>query len=766
MATTTASRGDGAEDADTATTSADKQVAAAGEDAQVSITSNPVVGASASNTAHAATIFTTIEVLITNASDPIFPRDCIFAPTLPPSINASNPLSRKNRSSTAHSYDNTSPSTPFPITKISLGPNNLPVIHTFDKTYDRHYEMPILYRSEKYLIINKPHYVRVDGDPEKSPTIEQLLQLAFPEHDMFYLVHQLDFVTSGVHVWALNRHAARRISSQFAQRTVKKTYNAIVQGHVEEDVFTVEHDLADMPNDKHKRICLATPDNPGKPATTHFIVLRRGTVSGRPATYLRIHPITGRRHQIRVHLASRGHPIVGDYLYQEPLWEEAPRTMLHARAIFVPLPGEPPLEVDAGEALEGYMDKDSEEDSRKDPLEWSARIGKEWSRQHVARWLRSATLGERSVGSSDSGIFPGCVQEGGKTPNTMSTLPATFKAAVVAEANAPFEIKILPLPNVEENEVLIKTEACGICRGDQHCVEGHFPGVSFPRVPGHEIIGKVAAVGSKVPARIKPGLRVGLGWIAGHCGQCDVCRKGDFGLCHGAGSGVTGITKDGGFAEYVVARHEAVAVVPQDVEQTPAELAPLMCAGLTCFNSIRHQENVRPGDVVVVQGIGGLGHVAIQICKAFGFRTIAVSTSSKKKDLALSLGADDYIDTSTQNASQLLTQRYGGAKLLVATAPSAKEITALLGGMGMDSTILMLAAGDPIPINPGWLISKRARIVGWPSGHSKDSEETITFAGSRKIKCVVEEFPLEKVDEAYKRMIDGSVRFRSVLVFP
>ncbi|KAJ3215707.1 RNA pseudouridylate synthase domain-containing protein 1 [Dinochytrium kinnereticum] len=234
------------------------------------------------------------------------------------------------------------------------------LLHGFDPQYNRSFEIEILHLDENYIVIDKPFYVRIDGPTDKSPTIEHILKTAFPTVPVFHLIHQLDFVTSGVHVWGLNRHAARRACSQFAQRTVRKTYNAIVEGHIVLDEFEVDKHIADMVNDPHKRMCIGSIENPGRPAKTLFKTLIRTTFHSKPVSYLHITPITGRRHQIRVHLHSIGHPIVGDYLYQEPLMAESPRTMLHARSIFVPLPTGN-LQIDSGDALLGYLNNSASE---------------------------------------------------------------------------------------------------------------------------------------------------------------------------------------------------------------------------------------------------------------------------------------------------------------------------------------------------------------------------------------------------------------------
>ncbi|KAI9366846.1 zinc-type alcohol dehydrogenase [Zopfochytrium polystomum] len=287
----------------------------------------------------------------------------------------------------------------------------------------------------------------------------------------------------------------------------------------------------------------------------------------------------------------------------------------------------------------------------------------------------------------------------------------------------------LPLPVPADNEVLIKVEACGVCYGDVHAITT--PGV-YPRTPGHEVIGRIAKAGARVPSRYAPGARIGVGWAGGHCFNCDPCRQGAFASCSAAPPLITGMTRPGGYAEYMVARYEAVAFVPEDGDA--AEMAPLMCAGAcTCFNSIRNM-GVPPGSVVAVQGIGGLGHLALQICRRFGFRT-------RLKAL-------------------------GGARLIVATAPSSEAIEPLVDALGLYGTLLLLAVpGAPLKVSAVQLVHHRARVMGWNSGHAKDSEETIEFCKANNVVCQVERFSLDEVVTAYNKMKDASVRFRSVLVF-
>ncbi|KAI9357568.1 zinc-type alcohol dehydrogenase [Zopfochytrium polystomum] len=336
-------------------------------------------------------------------------------------------------------------------------------------------------------------------------------------------------------------------------------------------------------------------------------------------------------------------------------------------------------------------------------------------------------------------------------------LSASYRAARADVQGGDLYVVSLPLPVPDDNEVLIKVEACGVCYGDVHAITT--PGV-YPRTPGHEVIGRIAKAGARVPSRYAPGARIGVGWAGGHCFNCDPCRQGAFASCSAAPPLITGMTRPGGYAEYMVARYEAVAFVPEDGDA--AEMAPLMCAGLTCFNSIRNM-GVPPGSVVAVQGIGGLGHLALQICRRFGFRTVAITTSPSKAEAALALGADEAV---APDAAVARLKALGGARLIVATAPSSEAIEPLVDALGLYGTLLLLAVpGAPLKVSAVQLVHHRARVMGWNSGHAKDSEETIEFCKANNVVCQVERFSLDEVVTAYNKMKDASVRFRSVLVF-
>jgi len=338
----------------------------------------------------------------------------------------------------------------------------------------------------------------------------------------------------------------------------------------------------------------------------------------------------------------------------------------------------------------------------------------------------------------------------------LSNLPKTYKAAVFESANSPFVLKDIELKHPSPGQVLVKVIAVGICHSDAGVSAGAF-GNSFPIIPGHEIIGDVAEVGEG-EHRWKVGDRVGGPWHGGHDAVCKQCQRGQFQMCQN--EAINGVTMDGGYAEYVLLRTEAVASVPTDVD--PVEYAPILCAGITVFNSIRRLK-IQVGDLVAVQGLGGLGHLAIQYANKMGYRVVALSSGSSKKEFALKLGAHEYIDTSKEDANSKLHEM-GGAALIVATAPNSKAIGPLTGGLEAGGLLLVLAPCGEISVNSLDLIGKAAGVVGFPSGHALDSEEAIAFTKLHGIRCMVEKFPLKDVQKAYDHMLSGDVRFRSVLV--
>ena len=303
----------------------------------------------------------------------------------------------------------------------------------------------------------------------------------------------------------------------------------------------------------------------------------------------------------------------------------------------------------------------------------------------------------------------------------------------------------------------MKVQACGVCHSDSLTKEGLWPGLVYPRSPGHEIMGVIDAVGEGTEPW-KAGDRVGIGWHGGHCGRCESCRRGDFVTC--VRLQVPGISYDGGYSEFVSAPFEALARVPSEL--APEEAAPLMCAGVTTFNALRHS-GAQPGDLVAIQGIGGLGHLGVQFANKFGFETVAIGRGEDKKSLALKLGARTYIDSKSQDVARELLG-LGGARVILATASDGKSMGGLIDGLKIGGTLVIVGASpDPFPVSTPQLILVRKSIVGWPSGTSIDSEDALKFAAANGVRPMIEVFPLERAAEAYDRMISGKVRFRSVL---
>lgn len=334
---------------------------------------------------------------------------------------------------------------------------------------------------------------------------------------------------------------------------------------------------------------------------------------------------------------------------------------------------------------------------------------------------------------------------------------AKMKAVQVSKANGPFELVERDIPSPGPGQVRIKVEACGICHSDAFVKSGGYPGLKLPRIPGHEIAGRVDAVGANV-TQWKAGDRAGVGWHGGHCFVCNACRRGLFINCEKGQ--VTGISFDGGYAEYAVVPAEAVARIPEKLQA--AETGPLLCAGITTYNALRNS-GARSGDTVAVQGIGGLGHLAIQYAARMGFRTIAVSRGADKEELARQLGAHEYVDTQKASAAEGL-QKLGGADLLLATAPHADAIASTIDGLKPRGKLLIVAAPfEPMKVSAMGLLSGK-EIAGWPSGSAIDSEDTMQFSALTGVKPRIETFKLEQVEEAYAKMMDNKVRFRAVLV--
>jgi D-arabinose 1-dehydrogenase-like Zn-dependent alcohol dehydrogenase len=333
---------------------------------------------------------------------------------------------------------------------------------------------------------------------------------------------------------------------------------------------------------------------------------------------------------------------------------------------------------------------------------------------------------------------------------------ATMTAIQVSKAGGDFQQVERPIPEPAAGQVRIRVEACGVCHSDVLVKEGVWPGITYPRVPGHEIVGRIDAIGGGVSAW-PAGERVGVGWHGGHCFHCDPCRQGDFINCQRLH--ITGISGDGGYAQYMIARQEALARFPAALDAV--EAAPLLCAGITTFNALRNS-GARGGDRVAVQGIGGLGHLGVQFAARLGFITIAISAGKDKETLARKLGATHYIDAGRGDPAAAL-QKLGGAHLILATAPSARAIAPLVGGLTPRGKLLIVGAdAEPMNIHPIALLSGRT-VAGWPSGTARDSEDTLSFSQLQGVRPMVETFPLARAAEAYAHMLSGKARFRVVL---
>jgi len=336
-------------------------------------------------------------------------------------------------------------------------------------------------------------------------------------------------------------------------------------------------------------------------------------------------------------------------------------------------------------------------------------------------------------------------------------MPDTMQAAVVPEPGADFEVVERDVPEPDPGEVRVSVDACGICHSDVFTKEGTNPDISYPRIPGHEVAGHVDAVGDAVDAW-DVGDRVGVGWHGGHCSTCDQCRQGNFLQCENGE--VTGLSYDGGYAEYMTAPSEALARIPESLDAAAA--APLLCAGVTTFNALRNSD-ANVGDLVAVQGVGGLGHLGIQYAHAAGFETAAISRTPEKESLAKELGADHFINAADVDAGQRL-QELGGADVVLATAPSSDAISSIVSGIGVDGSVEVVGVpGEPVEVSAMQLVQTRGGVEGWASGHARDSQDTLEFSSLRDIAPEIETYPLEEVETAYGRMIDNEARFRAVL---
>lgn len=329
-----------------------------------------------------------------------------------------------------------------------------------------------------------------------------------------------------------------------------------------------------------------------------------------------------------------------------------------------------------------------------------------------------------------------------------------MKAIQVDAPGADFKLVTREVSEPKENEVLIKVEACGVCHGDSVIKEGHFPGLTYPRIPGHEVVGIITKLGSQTKYW-KVGERVGVGWHGGHCGFCPACRKGLFGACE---TGLTtGLNVDGGYAEYMIARMEVLTQIPDEFSSELA--APLLCAGRTTFGALKYS-NLKGGDLVAIQGLGGLGHLGLQYANKLGCKTAAISRGKDKKELALKLGANYYFDSTTDNVAKEL-MKLGGAKVILCTAPNSKAISELVDGLTPDGEIIIVSfSNEPLQITPAQLMRGGKSIKGWVGGTPDDA---IKFSQINNIKPVIQTFSLEDAAIAYDKMINAKVHFRAVL---
>jgi D-arabinose 1-dehydrogenase-like Zn-dependent alcohol dehydrogenase len=334
---------------------------------------------------------------------------------------------------------------------------------------------------------------------------------------------------------------------------------------------------------------------------------------------------------------------------------------------------------------------------------------------------------------------------------------SSMRRVQVSRPNGPFEIVETEIPEPGSGSVRIRVQACGVCHSDTISKEGIMPGIQYPRVPGHEVVGIIDAVGPNV-AGWRTGDRAGVGWHGGNCGYCDACRGGNSFACQ-TRTDVTGVTYDGGYADYMIARAEALARIP--VELSAEEAAPLMCAGVTTFNCLRNA-GARSGDAVAILGLGGLGHLAVQFAAKMGFRTIAVARGKDKESLARQLGASQYIDNQTQDPAAELTKS-GGARVILATVTSSDAMQQAIGGLAPNGTLMIIGAVPSLQVPSMQLLLARQSVKGWYSGTSIDSQDTLAFSVLSGVRSMNEVFPLERVNEAYDRMLSGRARFRVVL---
>jgi D-arabinose 1-dehydrogenase-like Zn-dependent alcohol dehydrogenase len=334
---------------------------------------------------------------------------------------------------------------------------------------------------------------------------------------------------------------------------------------------------------------------------------------------------------------------------------------------------------------------------------------------------------------------------------------ARMRAVQVTSANGPFELVERDIPEPPAHHVRVKVQACGVCHSDAITKHGLFP-IQYPRVPGHEVVGIVDALGADVAPEWQVGQRVGVGWFGGSCGHCERCRRGDFITC--VNGKIPGISYDGGYADYMIAPFDALAAVPEELSSEDA--APLLCAGITTFNALRNS-GFKPGEVVAVLGIGGLGHLGVQYAAKSGCHTIAIARGKDKEPLARKLGAHHYIDSGTENVAAEL-MKFGGAKVVLATATNAKAMADTIGGLAPDGRVIVLGvAPEPIEVPSLDIVLTRRGVVGWPSGTSIDCEDTLKFSVLTDVRPMIETMPLEHAAEAYDKMMSGAARFRMVI---
>ncbi len=332
-----------------------------------------------------------------------------------------------------------------------------------------------------------------------------------------------------------------------------------------------------------------------------------------------------------------------------------------------------------------------------------------------------------------------------------------MRAMAAVAPGEKLELQTREIPTPGAREVLVRVQACGVCHGDSVTVEGHAPGIQYPRVPGHEVVGTIEAIGPEVHGW-EVGSRVGAGWFPGSCGYCAACRRDNAFSCLNV-RGAHGITRDGGYATHMVADISALARIPASLNAVDA--APLLCAGATTFNALRNSD-ARPGEIVAIHGIGGLGHLGIQFAARLGFHTVAINRGSEKKAMAHSLGADEYIDSSATDPAQALSAM-GGAKVILSTVTDAKAMEAVLGGLGVNGMLIIVGGVGPITINPLDFIDKRAGVRGWYCGVGVDFEDTLSFSLDNDIRSMNEVFAFDEAQQAYDRMMSGNARYRVVL---